>query len=134
MEDVSVFSHLYLKGAVVSNMRVVALSHVDDDGIVYSFGEGVYLGDMIPGSVEDMPEPVGLLAALRDSSAPNPCIRLDSGQYVWGCECWWGSVDRIKKKFQGYKFVAVDIDEHRKKYGSKNEPDFVDSEKEGNQK
>jgi hypothetical protein len=37
-------------------------------------------------------------------SRTNPKIRLDSGQELWGCECWWGDAeqfDRTRKQPTG---------------------------------
>lgn len=49
---------------------------------------------------------------------PNPRIKLDSGATTWGCECWWGSEQKIKNDLleyeaNGYSVVPVDIDQLR---------------------
>ena len=58
--------------------RVVAIRDVDAKGINL-FGFGVYEGNKTNALIAG----TGL--------GPNPCIRLDSGEYVWGYECWWMS-------------------------------------------
>ena len=81
--------------------RVIAINKVRE-GTVYSFGEGVYAGDFpLP------PEAKGF-----NFGQKNPRIDLDNGKTVWGCECWWGSVERVKAEFpeDKYKWVTVDID------------------------
>lgn len=75
--------------------RVLALLDARE-GVVRSFGEGVYAGDFVP------PEDIGF-------GIPNPRIDLDNGKVVWGMECWWGDVDSVRKRFQGeWKWEQVD--------------------------
>lgn len=85
--------------------RVLAILDAQD-GVVRSFGEGIYVGDKVPG-----PEVGGL-----NLGFPNPCIELDNGKTVFGCECWWGSADTVKARFPADKWTweEVDIDEYRK--------------------
>lgn len=72
--------------------RVIALQCVEGN-IVKSFGEGVYAGDFIhPG--------LGF---------ENPRIDLDNGDTVWGCECWWGPIDRLKAKYADKQWETVRI-------------------------
>jgi hypothetical protein len=86
--------------------RVGAVSHSEDDK-VFMFGYGEYVGDKVPGE-DGLPEtPGGFMGEV------NPCIKLDSGQYVWGCECWWGTEKSVKTKFGDREVVIVDIDERR---------------------
>ena len=64
--------------------------------VVKFFGYGTYKGNL------DCPQ-LGM---------PNPCIELDNGGIVWGCECWWGPEEQIKAqlvKYQedGYEIVNV---------------------------
>jgi hypothetical protein len=88
--------------------RVTAIFNVEND-VVRSFGDGVYVGDEIPS------QDIGGF----NTGFPNPKIVLDNGKVVWGCECWWGTVEGVKKKFIGDRKVEiVDIDvvrEDRKK-------------------
>jgi len=74
------------------------------DGVVRFLGFGVYKGDEVP------PEEVGGL----NFGVPNPKLRLDSGVDVWGCECWWGSEEKVKEQIKAYDVVdIVDIKELR---------------------
>ena len=59
-------------------MLVTAIESIKD-GICRSYGEGEYIGDK---------EPNG--GWMKDTGIKNPCIKLDSGKYVWGYQCWWG--------------------------------------------
>ena len=80
------------------------------------FGFGVYAGEEVPTRA------VGTLAeVLRSTKFPNPKLVLDSGQVVYGCECWWGPQDIVKARIaereaRGDKIEYVDIDEVRKEY------------------
>ena len=85
------------------NARVGAVLKADKTTIHF-FGYGKYTGDEIP------PEEVRGF----NIGVPNPKIELDNGKTVFGCECWWGSVDEIKKMIGNRKVIDVDIDEMRK--------------------
>lgn len=82
--------------------------------ILKFFGFGVIVADEIP------KDAVGFLAdILKESGNKNPCIKLDSGKKVYGCECWWGGEEKMKEVLERYKengftIVDVDIDEVRK--------------------
>ena len=73
--------------------RVGALSHGEEDRL-YLFGYGVYLGELYP--------PLGTPGLFGTDASElgvrNPCIKLDNGKIVWGCQCWWGPEEAIKKK------------------------------------
>ncbi len=97
----------------MSEYRVGAI--LDSDNEVCRFlGYGVYEGNFVPD------ENAGGLAALcLTISRPNPRIRLDNGDVVWGGECWWGSEDAIrteleKKRTAGIQVVEVRIADARK--------------------
>jgi len=81
-----------------------------NDGICEFLGYGVYVGDEIP------TEAVGFFAeVLKKGKITNPKIVLDSGKVVYGCECWWGDEEEVKKTLASMKEVKqVDIDEIRK--------------------
>lgn len=84
--------------------RVLAISHAKGD-TVWIYGYGKYIGDEIP------PKEAGGM----NFGIPNPCILLDSGKKVFGCECWWGEAERAEKEIvRGRKTIEVDIDEDRK--------------------
>lgn len=55
-------------------------------------GYGVYEGD----------HPVEIIPGF---SSDNPRIKLDSGEIVWGCECWWGSEENFKQQLE--RFTAA---------------------------
>jgi hypothetical protein len=67
-------------------MRVIAIQS-SKDGNVKSFGEGELLGKMVPDK-----EP------FKTVGLTNPCIKLDSGKYVWGFESWWGAKEEVQKQ------------------------------------
>lgn len=70
-------------------MRVTAIKSIKD-GVCLSYGEGQYIGDL---------EPNG--GFRKDTGIKNPCIKLDSGKYVWGYQCWWGATENFNEKFKG---------------------------------
>jgi hypothetical protein len=69
-------------------MKVTAIESIKD-GICRSYGEGEYIGDK---------EPNG--GWMKDTGIKNPCIKLDSGKYVWGFQCWWGATDKFNEKYK----------------------------------
>jgi hypothetical protein len=75
------------------------------DGVIEVFGYGVYEGDHVP------PEEAGGF----NLGIPNPRIKLDNGDTVYGCECWWGPEEEIKKKLVGHQTRIVRIDDKRNK-------------------
>lgn len=83
-------------------------------GTAEFLGYGVYVGDHIPVEVAgDMGK------ALVEAKIPNPKIALDSGKVVYGCECWWGPEETVKKKLEAFGTIKnVDIDEVRKAYNA----------------
>ena len=83
--------------------RVTAILEAKD-GVVRSFGDGVYAGDFdLP------PQAVGCNLGQK-----NPRIDLDSGKTVWGCESWWGPCEAVRKRLPAdWKWEIVDIDAHR---------------------
>lgn len=100
-------------------------------------GFGVYEGRLPIGDGPD--DPVGGFAEMKHEAAKeypefaaeirkNPRIKLDSGETVWGCECWWGAEEGLKERMaqwekQGTEVVMVSIDairaELRAKEGGK---------------
>lgn len=72
--------------------RVGAILSIKD-GVAKLLGFGVYEGREVPDAS------AGAWAEFyREHKTTNPKIKLDDGQVVWGCECWWGSEDQIKLK------------------------------------
>jgi hypothetical protein len=91
----------------------------------YFLGYGVYEGDFPFGDTSST-APVGNVADMaRMRGLPNPRIRLDTGQIVWGCECWWGPEEKIKEKLaaSGKEICLVDIDNIRSEWASSNKTD-----------
>ena len=88
--------------------RVGAVSHSEGDTI-YIFGYGVYAGDEVPDTAGGW-----MGEGLRENGVTNPKIVLDSGKVVWGCECWWGSEESVRKNIEGKTVVEIDIEEARK--------------------
>ena len=83
--------------------RVGAIQKTDAE-TVYLFGYGIYLGCEVP--------PLGtycLGVDLHEEAHPNPKIRLDSGDIVWGCECWWGGEESVKRDIGDRKVVIVPV-------------------------
>lgn len=90
--------------------RVYAISCVTADAI-YLYGFGVYEGDFEP------TEAFGWLAdEMRQFGFKNPRIRLDSGEVVYGCECWWGAEEKFQKHSLGLFVTRVSITQERRSY------------------
>jgi len=98
--------------------RVGAILGTDKgDEVIDFLGYGNYDGEHAP------VEAVGFMAdCINDANkkAPeiikNPRIKLDSGSIVYGCECWWGGADAVKKHLEGKTVKLVDIDQVREEY------------------
>jgi hypothetical protein len=73
-------------------------------------GYGVYEGEEVP------PDGPGMLNGLHMAKVPNPKIKLDNGDIVWGCECWWGPEEEIKKEIGTRKVVMVGMKETYKRH------------------
>lgn len=88
--------------------RVGAILSADENAVQF-LGWGTRVEDRVP------TEAVGIIAdLLTETDTTNPCIELDSGEVVYGCECWWGPEDTIKGHFEGREVVEVSITEVRK--------------------
>jgi hypothetical protein len=95
--------------------RVVAISHTDDDKMCHIYGCGVYEGDYIMPTVKNG-GPVGVIADMaRKLGHKNPRIKLDDGNIVWGCECWWGP-ESVLDKIPKTSIVKANIRNERKPY------------------
>lgn len=83
--------------------RVGAINDVSDSQVEF-FGFGNYVGDFVP------TEAVGWLADIaKEVGRKNPKIELDNGEFVYGCECWWGGEDAVKKEIEKYKVEGLKI-------------------------
>ncbi len=114
------------KGAIVSRVkigeRVGAIASADDEAVKL-YGFGVYEGEQEMGL--DIPGLMGItgremIAEAREWGWPeeaieplhhqtNPRIRLDSGDVVWGCQCWWGSEEAARKAIDGRVVEVVPV-------------------------
>lgn len=80
--------------------RVLAIQSAgreDSSGlfVLKIYGVGTYVGETVP------QEGAGSIAkVLRECEAPNPTIKLDSGELVYGCESWWGGLDMCLQRYQ----------------------------------
>lgn len=77
--------------------RVVAIRDSKTDGTMHIYGFGTYVGMEVP------PDEIGF-------GFPNPRIDLDSGETVWGCQCWWRPCedeDELREKVPGVKVIIV---------------------------
>lgn len=88
------------------------------NGVVEFLGYGTYVGDQVP------EEAVGPMAeVMREVGGTNPKIELDSGKVVYGCECWWGGEEAVKKQLTEFnEVIEVDIDEIRESYRKRRKP------------
>ena len=85
-------------------MRVGAILG-GDNKVVKFLGYGVYEGDEIPDAAA-----AGFADMCRDAGVTNPKIRLDNGDVVWGCECWWGPEEMIRSKMTEYEVAGYRVD------------------------
>ncbi len=80
----------------------------NDNGVVKFLGYGTYQGWRIP----DRALGVGLFGIPMEHA--NPCIQLDSGKLVFGCECWWGPEEQVRRQIDVHlNVVEVDIEQER---------------------
>ena len=97
--------------------RVKLVSHIDDDTI-YCFGYGIYEGFKRPCDFPKDQRPAGLLGQiLVENEHDNPCIKMDDGNYIWGCECWWGEAEDLEAifatQYKEYKLRNISIQKER---------------------
>jgi len=79
---------------------------------VHLIGFGTYEGVELP--------PKGLSAftdMVNEQGHKTPKIKLDSGGFIWGCECWWGLEKEVKQfmKHERMRIVPADIRKERRK-------------------
>lgn len=110
------------------------------------FGFGVYEGEFRPPGVKEPTldtvrsimgdDAVGktdaelqrFLDALKATPFySNPRIRLDSGEHVWGYECWWGAEDIMKRRIDGRRVIEAPV--IRNEHGRLVEPVIEQEEK-----
>jgi hypothetical protein len=89
-------------------VRVAAFMSIEK-GVAEYLGEGYYIGDFTP--------PEGIVKAPLDEIIPDdwkiPKIELDNGDVVWGCECYWGEANKIKRYLQHADIKEVRIGDYR---------------------
>lgn len=73
--------------AIGSRVGVIAY---EKDFTIYLIGYGIRVEDEIPIGAG------GLANILIEGGLKNPTILLDSGEKVYGCECWWGPEEYVK--------------------------------------
>lgn len=77
--------------------RVGAIQKADSK-TVHFYGYGVYDGEFPHSIFGD------------DFMMDNPRITLNRGGIVWGCECWWGPEEKIKKTIGDREVIFVDVE------------------------
>jgi hypothetical protein len=88
------------KSGVKIGDRVGCFLSVVHDTALF-LGWGTYVGDEVPPN-EGHSSLTAYLSGLRQA---NPKILLDSGDVVWGCECWWGPEAEVKAECARMKKV-----------------------------
>jgi len=89
-------------------IRVGAILSADAES-VRLLGYGTYLGDFVP---ED--DDVGIFGvSFKELGRKNPRILLDSGDVVWGCECWWGPEEKVLKMIGTRRVESVIMHDFR---------------------
>ena len=100
----------------VTGTRVLAISHSNKSDI-YIFGYGTYEGEKSPKDFPIEHQPAGMMGRwLVEDGRENPCIKLEDGKYIWGCECWWGPAEAAEEHIEGLVVKKVDIQEQRKEW------------------
>jgi hypothetical protein len=85
--------------------RVVAIRSANN-GVVKYFGIGYYVGDfpIYPSVAGD-----GWASCILNQR-DIPCVALEDGNIIWGCECWWGCEKEAKKRFgKDWKWEKVEV-------------------------
>jgi len=89
--------------------RVVAILD-GEKPLIRIFGCGVRVEDEVPTDTENE-----FSKLMIEQGTKNPCILLDDGKKVFGCECWWGKeVLLAGYKSLGWIVEVVDIEAYRK--------------------
>lgn len=84
--------------------RVGAVASVQNN-VAKLFGYGTYEGDEIP--------PPEIIGPFGPVTTTNPKIKLDNGDIVWGCECWWSPENLCMQQLQGLTIVDITVAEYR---------------------
>jgi hypothetical protein len=96
---------------ISTGARVGAFLSADEKSI-HLLGYGVYEGDVAvdPGARGPFAE------AARVAGMPNPSILLDSGDRVWGCECWWSSEATVASLCREREVGRASLADARREY------------------
>lgn len=71
------------------------------DGKARFFGYGILIDEEVPHGAG------GMGSLLAEIGVRNPTILLESGEKVFGCECWWASEERVRKMLEGTTITMV---------------------------
>jgi hypothetical protein len=82
----------------MSGIRVGAMLSATADGLCNFLGFGVKTEEVPPSEVSDFH---------FKHQITNPKITLDSGDVVWGMQCWWGDESRFREKLSKYKTINL---------------------------
>lgn len=84
--------------------RVGAFLSATDKEVQF-LGYGVLEGEFIvPKEIHEI---------LHAACHANPRIKLDNGDIVWGCECYWGPEARVADYVAKLEIKTVSIKDHR---------------------
>ena len=85
------------------------------DNKVTAFGGGTYQGD------KDLPKELKIACGFKENEIfLNPCILLDSGEEVFGAECWWGPEKEAKEALKGTTVTIITVKDSRELYIRRN--------------
>jgi len=106
--------------------RVCVICGKAEDGVIDVFGYGVRIEDAIP-------EPGVLFMGIdmHELGCPSPTLRLDNGDTVYGCECWWGSEKRIQKSLEGQTTREITVASYREKARKQMEAEKAEAKADG---
>lgn len=104
-------SHIPIKMSnltVQIGQRVGAICSKQGNHVEF-FGYGVYEGNIVP----DNESVLFMGISLKKANISNPQIKLDNGDVVYGCECWWGSEEKVQEMLKGCEIFEKRISEYR---------------------
>jgi len=93
--------------------RIGAILSADEKTVKF-LGYGVYEGDFFPDSAKGfLADSYKEIKQEEGVELINPRLKLDNGDVVWGCECWWGAEEATKQSIGDREIVVVKISEIR---------------------
>ena len=96
--------------------RVGAILSADKDSVRF-LGYGTYAGRKVPHKGAG-----GMAGMMAEVGLTNPRIDLDSGEVVYGCECWWGSATKIEEMIGDREVIKTSIDAVRAEHAKDESP------------